>query len=64
MFPSLNSSFKCPSTRNLLLYYAIYVFVLLLYVVFVDILGKGVRILTFKITCCVELSFVGFVVVG
>jgi hypothetical protein len=40
------------------------VFVMLLYVVFVDRFGKGICLLTFKNTCFVDLSFVGFVVIG
>jgi hypothetical protein len=40
------------------------VFVMLLYVVFVDRFGKGICLLTFKNTCCVDVSFVGFIVIG
>lgn len=40
------------------------VFVMLLYVVFVDIFGKDICLLIFKSTCCVDVSFVGFIVIG
>jgi len=40
------------------------VFFMLLYVVFVDRFGKGICLLTFENTCYVEVSFVGFIVIG
>ena len=40
------------------------VFVMLLYVLFFDRFGNGICLLTFKNTCCVDVSFVGFIVIG
>ena len=40
------------------------VFFMLLYVVFVDRFGKGICLLTFENTCYVDVSFVGFIVIG
>jgi len=37
-------------------------FVMLLYVVFVDRFGKDICLLTYKNTCCVDVSFVGLIV--